>query len=139
MKFDREKVKVKPWCLHCDTSVNFKLETHIRRAVVKGVEIKSDEIVVYCDKCGRPVFLYDAEKINQIKLYDAYKRKKGLLTTEEIIEIRKKYGLSQTELAKAIKVGKKNIARYELGGVQDACIDLLIRLLDKHPELFGIK
>ena len=36
-------------------------------------------------------------------------------------------------------VGKKNIARYEIGKIQDKSIDLLIRLLDKHPHWFGIK
>ena len=56
-----------------------------------------------------------------------------------IIEIRGKYGLSQSELAKKIMIGAKNIARYETGKIQDKSIDLLIRILNDHPELFGIK
>ena len=139
MEFNRENVKNKPWCLDCDIEVDFKTKIQTTKAVVKGIEVEFDAIINYCAKCGRPVFIYEAEKINQIRCYDEYKRKKGLLTTEEIIGIRKKLGLSQTGLAKAIKVGKKNITRYELGAIQDASIDLLIRLLDKHPELFEIK
>ena len=132
-------IRNQPWCLRCDTIGEFETTTEIRKAVVKGVNVEFEAIKAYCPKCGDPLFLYEAEKVNQIRCFDEYKRKKGLLTSEEIIEIRKKYGLSQTQLAETIKVGKKNIARYELGAIQDASIDLLIRLLNNHPELFDIK
>ena len=60
------------------------------------------------------------------------------MTSSEIIEIRNKYGLSQSKLAKLIKCGEKNIARYEKGAIQDASIDLLIRMVDLLPNYFGL-
>ena len=139
MEFKKEFIKSEPWCLRCDTVNEYELTTEIRKVTVKGVPVEFEAIRAYCPHCGDPLFVYEAERINQIRCFDEYKKKKGLLTSEEIIEIRNKYGLSQTDLAKAIMVGKKNIARYEIGKIQDKSIDLLIRLLDKHPHWFGIK
>lgn len=139
MDFKKEFIKSEPWCLRCDTVNEYELTTEIRKVTVKGVPVEFEAIKAYCPHCGDPLFVYEAERINQIRCFDEYKKKKGLLTSEEIIEIRNKYGLSQTDLAKAIMVGKKNIARYEIGKIQDKSIDLLIRLLDKHPHWFGIK
>lgn len=139
MEFKKEFIKSEPWCLRCDAINEYELTTEIRKVTVKGVPVEFEAIKAYCPHCGDPLFVYEAERINQIRCFDEYKKKKGLLTSEEIIEIRNKYGLSQTDLAKAIMVGKKNIARYEIGKIQDKSIDLLIRLLDKHPHWFGIK
>lgn len=139
MEFKKEFIKSEPWCLRCDTINEYELTTEVRKVTVKGVPVEFEAIKAYCPHCGDPLFVYEAERINQIRCFDEYKKKKGLLTSEEIIEIRNKYGLSQTDLAKAIMVGKKNIARYEIGKIQDKSIDLLIRLLDKHPHWFGIK
>ena len=139
MEFKTEIVKAQPWCLRCDTIGEFETTTEIRKVTVKGVPVEFEAIKAYCPKCGDPLFLYEAERINQIRCFDEYKRKKGLLTSEEIIEIRKKYGLSQADLAKALRIGTKNIARYEAGKIQDRSIDFMIRLLNDHPALFGVK
>ena len=138
MKFKEHFIKSQPWCLNCDTIGDYELTTEIRKMTVKGVPVEFEAIKAYCPHCGDPLFVYEAERINQIRCFDEYKKKKGLLTSGEIIEIRNKYGLSQTDLANLIKVGKKNIARYEAGKIQDKCIDLLIRMLDQHPQWFGI-
>ena len=139
MEFKKEIVKAQPWCLRCDTIGEFETTTEIRKVTVKGIPVEFEAIKAYCPKCGDPLFLYEAERINQIRCFDEYKRKKGLLTSEEIIEIRKKYGLSQADLAKALRIGTKNIARYEAGKIQDRSIDFMIRLLNDHPALFGVK
>lgn len=138
MEFKKNMIRSQPWCVTCDTTNEFETITEIRKVTVKGIPIEFNAMKAYCPHCGEPLFAYELERINQIRCFDEYKKKKGLLTSEEIIEIRNKYGLSQTDLAKIIKVGKKNIARYEAGKIQDKCIDLLIRMLDQHPQWFGI-
>ena len=134
-----KKNEFNAWCIECDLDVNYASASEIRKVVVKGVPIEFNAIKAYCPNCGAPLFVYEVERINQVRCYDEYKRKKGLLTSGEIIDIRRKYGLSQTELAKALRIGAKNIARYEAGKIQDRCIDFMIRLLNDHPTLFGIK
>ena len=127
------------WCIVCDKEVPYITKVELTKTSVKGVKVEAELKHAYCSDCGHQLFVYEYEKVNQVLIFDEYKKKKGLLTSKEMIEIRKKYGLSQTALAKAIKVGAKNIARYESGKIQDASIDLLIRLLAAHPKAFGIK
>lgn len=127
------------YCLYCDCDVNYYIDETIEEKNVKGQKVLVPIKHAFCANCGNPVFVYELEKENQIKTYDAYKQRKGLLTSEEIVAIRKKYKLSQTKLARLIKVGDKNIARYESGAIQDSSIDLLIRLLDEVPKMFGLK
>ena len=94
------------------------------------VPIDVMEYQAFCEKCGHPVFPHELDKKNDIIVYDAYKRKVGLLTSEDIIRIRKKRNMSQADLARFIQCGEKNIARYENGAVQNPVFDLLIRLVD---------
>ena len=49
---------------------------------------------------------------NDIRLKDAYRESEGLLTSEEIIAIREKYGISQSDLCKLLGWGGKTIIRY---------------------------
>lgn len=139
MEYKKDFFKGQSWCVTCDIVGEYETTSEIRNVTVKGVPIEFEAIKAYCPKCGASLFAYEVERINQVRCFDEYKKKKGLLTSVELIEIRNRYGLSQTDLAKAIKVGKKNIARYESGKIQDKSIDLLIRLLDKHPTWFGIE
>ena len=129
-----------PWvfCIHCDKETDYFTKKVIREFDVKELKLTVEVEDAICSSCGHAIFVYEVEKRNQIKVFDTYKKKKGLLTTDEIIKIRKKYGLSQKRLAQLICCGEKNIARYENGAVQDQSIDLLIRMLDKYPEDFGL-
>ena len=134
-----KKKKIKEiFCIHCDKETDYFTKKVIREFDVKELKLTVEVEDAICSSCGHAIFVYEVEKRNQIKVFDTYKKKKGLLTTDEIIKIRKKYGLSQKRLAQLICCGEKNIARYENGAVQDQSIDLLIRMLDKYPEDFGL-
>lgn len=128
----------KTFCLNCDEEQDYYIVTITKEFDVKGVKVIADIEEVYCSKCNNKVFLYKIERNNQIKVFDAYKKATGLLTSKEIINIRKKYNLTQSELARLIRCGEKNIARYENGAIQDQSIDLLIRMVKEHPDYFGI-
>ena len=71
----------------------------------------------------------DLQSINFIIVNDAYKKRHGLLTSEEIIAIRKNRGWTQEDLAKALSFGLKDIARYENGKIQTKPHDKLIRAI----------
>lgn len=73
---------------------------------------------------------------NDIRLKNAYRRKKGLLTSEEIVAIRLKYGITQSDLCVLLGWGAKTITRYESHQVQDRAHDTILRKIGQDPEWF---
>ena len=68
---------------------------------VRDQEITFIEKIAY-DENGEEVYHRETEMENDIKLYDIYKQRSGLLTTTELKELREKHNLSQKELAEKI-------------------------------------
>ena len=90
----------------------------------------------YCDAADE---LYASEELlikNDISLKNAYRKKVGLLSADDIVAIRKKYDISQSDLCRLLGWGWKTIARYETHQVQDRAHDSILRKLDKDPEWF---
>lgn len=88
--------------------------------------------------------------LNLLKVRDAYRVSKGLLTSSEISEIRVYYGLTQSEFAAMLGWGEVTVTRYESKTVQDETYDNIMRMvyensmlalayLDKHRERFTEK
>jgi len=126
----------KVYCENCDKQVDYILKPVKREYKVKDDVVAVEINEAYCAICGKRLFVFKVERENQIRVYDAYKIKHKLLTSNDIIEIRKRHHLSQKDLARKIRIGEKNIARYENGAIQDQSINLLILFYDKFPELF---
>lgn len=60
----------------------------------------------------------------------------GLLAPDEIIGLRRKYGLTQAQLERLIGAGEKTVVRWERGTVaQNKTADTLLRVLLEHPEV----
>jgi putative zinc finger/helix-turn-helix YgiT family protein len=59
------------------------------------------------------------EDDNLEKIYNQYRKKKDLLTPEQIKNIREKYGLSQRAFSRILGWGEITIHRYESGALQD--------------------
>ncbi len=59
---------------------------------------------------------------------DAYRREKGLLTSDEIRGARKRLGMTQSEFADYVHVGVASVKRWESGQIQDKAMDRLLRL-----------
>ena len=88
-----------------------------------------------CADCGERFF--DPEQAKAVSL--AVKRRAragaGLLTPEEIVAIRLKLDLSQSELERLFGLGSKVVTRWETGRVvQSKAADVALRLLALDPE-----
>ena len=63
-----------------------------------------------------------------------YRRKHGLLSAEDIRAVRKRFGLTQRDLARLLRLGSNTISRWEAGrNVQTEAMDVLLRLLRDVP------
>jgi HTH-type transcriptional regulator/antitoxin MqsA len=101
----------------------------------KGRTITIPDYVIYeCNVCGEAIV--DRETLKSSgKILKEFKRQvEGLLTPDEIKNIRKKFGLSQEKMGEILGGGKKSFARYETGQLcQSRAMDNLLRILDAYP------
>jgi putative zinc finger/helix-turn-helix YgiT family protein len=65
---------------------------------------------------------------------EVYRKKYDLLSADEIRSIRERFGLTQAQLAKLLRLGGNTISRWEAGrNVQTAAMDVLLRLIRDIP------
>jgi len=107
---------------------NENLRTRKIIANVKGKEIEFDEYFLIDPETGEEKFDRNIELENDLRLYDIYKKEINLLTSTEIKNIRKKYGMTQKEFALSIGLGEITIHRFENGSIQTEAVDSIIRL-----------
>jgi putative zinc finger/helix-turn-helix YgiT family protein len=114
-------------CIQCR-----KAQLLQKQAEVQG-EVHGESYLVECEalvcsKCG-----YTTVGAGQIQefmraLADAYRERHGMLTSKEIKRLRKALNWSQIDLASKTGAGVASIKRWELGKIQDAAMDKLLRL-----------
>ncbi len=80
-----------------------------------------------CPVCGLEAGTLKQGIAVQKAMGDAYRKKVGLLTSQEIINSRKKMHLTQETLAGRIKVGIASVKRWEGGVVQSKSMDMMLR------------
>ena len=105
---------------------------------VKGIKIKFTEKYKVDSKTNEEIFDRDIEQENDIKLYNVYKKRMNLLTTNEIKEIRERYGLSQKDFALALGMGEITINRLENGSIQSEAVDSIIRLSESPRNMLEL-
>lgn len=119
------------------------------QAIFKSEVINYEEVYFVCNQSDDENEFVPAKVMNSnlLKVRDAYRVTKGLLTSNEIFEIRSYYGLTQSEFAAMLGWGEVTVTRYESKTVQDETYDSVMRMvyensllalefLDKHKEGF---
>ena len=92
-----------------------------------------------CAECGEAILDNESLKASGKMLKDFQREVDGLLTGQQIKNVRTKLGLTQTQLAHIIGGGLKSVARYEAGQVsQSKGMDNLLRILDAYPYTLSV-
>ncbi len=128
--------KEKKLCLACMQEHEVDYVCIPESITFKGAHVEYDAIYEYC-KCSE--VYSESEELsseNDVTMKDAYRKAMGLLTSCEIIEIRKKYEISQSDLCTLLGWGEKTVTRYESHQVQDFAHDTILRKLGEDPEWF---
>ena len=92
-------------------------EHEVKTVLVKEHSLFKDKTVefeaqyMYCDKADEMFAKGDQLRLNDINLKDSYLKEEGLLTSQDIIALRGKYGISQSDLCTLLGWGGKTIAR----------------------------
>ncbi len=102
----------------------------------KNVQVEYEAIYSYCD-LAEELYMDEIQmRENDMAMKEAYRKEEGLLTSKEIIGIREKYNISQSDLCLLLGWGGKTITRYEGHQVQDKAHDMILKKLDNDPEWF---
>lgn len=125
-------------CPICGTNHLVEKRSRTTSAVVKGTVVPYQEIYFFCDvddeneECEFvPAEIMDE---NLLRARDAYRTSKGLLTSSQIAEIRKNYGLTQSEFSALLGWGEVTITRYETKSIQDETYDRYMRMVRDNPS-----
>ena len=101
----------------------------------RGLEIPCQVEVHVCPECGLEAGTVHSTGAVQQELAEAFRKRTGLLTGEEIKILRKKKGLTQQELADHLKIGIASVKRWETGLIQSKSMDHALRLHLKENKL----
>jgi len=121
-------------CVECGGAVARQPVRHEVLAGGRMVHIEMDAL--RCAGCGE-VYLVPGEMTElQRRAAEITRRADGLLSPDEIRNIRGAYGVSQDAFEQLINAGPKTVTRWERGTVcQNGTADTLMRILRDNPEL----
>ncbi|MFA4885538.1 MAG: type II TA system antitoxin MqsA family protein [Desulfotomaculaceae bacterium] len=125
-------------CPFCDVTHPIEIRKRLTQSLVKNEPVEYEQIYYYCpieDEEFTPSRIMDQ---NLLKARDAYRSKKGLLTSEDIKEIRKSYSLTQKEFSNLLGWGDITVQRYETKLIQDATYDNMMKMVAENPS-FALK
>lgn len=124
-------------CLRCDNEEFKEKPEAVVEQEFRGETLKVQSPMMACTRCGW--LTADVTQLEELRrrTADAYREKHGLLTSDEIRTLRQRLGLSQQGFASLIKAGVASVKRWESWQVQEASMDMLMRLVanEEHQRL----
>ncbi len=99
-----------------------------KQMAFRGVKIIVPTEQYRCRVCGVEAATVNQAARIQRTIAEAYRKSVKLLTGDEIVEERKRLGLTQEALAKRMNVGIASIKRWEGGTIQSKSMDHALRI-----------
>lgn len=112
-----------------------RLTREVRPITILGRSVQVEDEFYHCAACGEEVYRPGMMDAVMRRATAKIREEDGLLTPEQVRDVRRKYGLTQPEFERLLGVGANTVVRWERGTVpQGSAADSLLRLLDKFPE-----
>lgn len=128
--------KEKRLCACCMNEHTVKTVLIKENSTFKNRVVEYDAFYMYCDKDDELYMDENQIRSNDRAMKNAYRIAEGLLTSDEIIGIRAKYDITQSDMCKLLGWGGKTITRYESYQVQDRAHDCILKKISSDPEWF---
>lgn len=123
-------------CPICDKTHEVEERKRFTTITMKGEAVTYSERFYVCANTDQEENEFESGAMtneNLLNARNAYREKKGFLTSHQIVAMRENYGLSQVDLAKLLGWGESTISRYESKAVQDEAYDTMLRLVRDNP------
>lgn len=136
--FTAVKVLECPDCNSTNVKTEYVLEKFKHGTAKKFVELEANIPLRKCQDCEFEYTDFEAEDVQ----HEAICNYLGVMTPNEIIALRKSYGLTRAQFAELTQIGEASLARWETGEfIQNAAYDNYLRLLysSKNIELLRNK
>lgn len=116
-------------CPMCAKVHPVKKASRQSKAKIKGEIIDYPETVYECEETGEIFIPADVMDANLLRARDAYRLAHGFMTSQEIVQLRKRLGLTQKELALLLGWGEITVTRYETKQIQNESHDILLKAI----------
>lgn len=111
------------------------------KPVVEAREIKVgrwtatvDDEFTRCESCGEEAYMPGQMQATQERAARVVREREKIVSPERVRAVREKYGLTQSQLERLLRVGPKTVVRWERGTVMpSAAINTLLKVLDEMP------
>ena len=123
-------------CPLCDKRHEVEEKTRTTYTIIKDEEVAYVETFYFCTNVQDDENEFETGSMlnaNLMNARNAYRSKKHLLTSDEIVELRENYGLTQVDLANLLGWGEATVSRYESKAIQDSSYDMMLRLVKDDP------
>lgn len=100
------------FCEECRNDVTYYVEDIVANGKLKGCDYEFVETKAICCECGAEVYVANIEDANLKALYNAYRKKNGIISLEKILEIPQKYGIGKRPLSLLLGWGEMTFSRY---------------------------
>lgn len=123
-------------CPLCDKVHEVEKRYRITNTVIKNDEVTYLEDYYLCVNSDEDMCEFVTSEMMESNLMNArnsYRKKHELLTSDEIVNIRSNFGMSQIDLAKLFSWGEATISRYESKSIQDVAYDNDLKLIRDNP------
>ena len=114
-------------CIKCGHVVEPEAPRTVE-AELKGEHVSVELNAPQCANCGEVVLLGKHVRIYHRAVSDAYRRKVGLLTMDEIDGLRRNLNMTLPAFADYVFVGIATLKRWRRGEIQTQALDRLVRL-----------
>lgn len=144
--------KVMMECPMCDETHLVEKRTRTSKVNIKGETVEYLETYYKCTEDEESYVFIPAKLMdeNLLAARNAYRIVHGLLTSQDIVQLRKKFGLTQKEFALLLGWGEITITRYETKQIQNETHDSILKavrtnalearkLLERNKDSFEVK
>ena len=128
----------KIYCPECRTQMTPLIRKKRETYSVRGKDTSIIADVPVCTSCGAEIFDEELDSKNLERAYSKYRKKYGILSSDEIRRIRLMYDLGQRTFARLLGFGDVTIHRYEHGSVPDRAHSQILRSVTDPSQMLDI-
>jgi putative zinc finger/helix-turn-helix YgiT family protein len=122
-------------CPICEKISNVEIIRREETHTIRNEEITAGIEISRCLECYQEFETVEQMENNLEAFRSVYRQRYRILSPEEIVQLRKKYGISQKALGKILDIGELTINTYEQGALPSGAHNQLLQLISE-PLIF---